>query len=325
MKILKFLKIFVSPLRMARYRNMSLLISISLWLFLAGNIISIPSVVYYKNHIYETVEKNQNDTLLDFDVLSSIPEEDTTFQTFFTEWNCSVNNNIFSCNNYIEHPMTVISFSKPNSNDELINYNIKLIIDILPESEEVDVRFPVSDAFVDLPETDQNYLFVFYETSFLYKIPKSSSVGAVKSNTRFEVPYSKANGDGAFSITGFGENSHSAGIYLTRRLSETVFYELLKLNLTLMGFIVCFFWPLLLTLILWILFKKSGKLETYKEFYNIATLSSIVPILLVFTITWFYPGALDYFIPIYSFYTMFVIYKINNSSTATNDDMLISP
>ena len=257
MKILNFLKIFISPLRMVRYKNMSLLISIGLWALFAGNIISVPATVYYKNHIHEFVEKNENNTLLDFDVLTSIPEEDETFQTFFTEWNCSISDNIFTCDNYIEHPMTVITFTKPNANDELITYNIKLIIDILPENEDGEVRFPVADAFVDLPSTDQNYLFVFYETTFLYKIPKSAAVGAVRSNTQFEISYEKAHGDGAFSITGFGENSNTAGVYLTRRLSETVFFELLKLNLTLTGFIICFFWPLLLTLILWILLKRQ--------------------------------------------------------------------
>jgi len=325
MKILNFLKIFISPLKMARYRNMSLLISICIFALFGGNIISIPSTVYYKNHIYEYMQDNEQNSLLDFHILMNIPEEDNTFQTFFTEWNCAITNNVFSCNTYNEHPMTLITFTKENSNNEIITYNIKLIIDILPESEEVDVRFPISDAFIDLPEGEQNYLFVFYENKLLYKIPKSVPVGTVRSNTEFEILYERANGDGDFSLAAMGENSNTAGIYLSRRLAETVYYELLKLNLTFMGFVYCFFWPLILTLILWILFKKAGKLETYKEFYNIAALTSIIPILLIFAVTWFIPTALDLFIPIYSFYTMFMIYKINNSSTSINDSMLISP
>lgn len=326
MKILNFLKIFVSPLRMARHRSMSLLISICIFALFGGNIISIPSTVYYKNHIYEYIDTSDDKSILDFHVLLDIPESDTTIQDFFSEWHCLITDNTLSCDVYNEHPMSVITYSKENSKGEDITYNIKIIIDSLPEIEGEVTKFPISDAFEDLPAEHQNYLLVFYENKLLYKIPNSTSVGTVRSNTTFEFTYQRAKGDGLFSIGAMGENSNTAGVYLSRRLAETVYYDLLKLNLTFMGFIYCFFWPLLLTFILWILFKKSGKMDTYKEFYNIAALSAIVPIILIFGITWFFPMALDLFIPIYSFYTMFMIYKINNSTTVSNDNhMLISP
>lgn len=79
-------------------------------------------------------------------------------------------------------------------------------------------------------------------------------------------------------------------------------------------FIYTVIFPLFITFIFWLFFKKNGKLKKMREYYNIAGVTNIACSLFVFVILWFYPDGIGNLYPfIFALYYLFVLYKINSS------------
>ena len=79
-------------------------------------------------------------------------------------------------------------------------------------------------------------------------------------------------------------------------------------------FIYTVIFPLFITFIFWLFFKKNGKLKKMREYYNIAGVTNISCSLFVFVILWFYPDGIGNLYPfIFALYYLFVLYKINSS------------
>ncbi len=79
--------------------------------------------------------------------------------------------------------------------------------------------------------------------------------------------------------------------------------------------LICVLFPLLMVLIFWLFFKRNGKLTQFREYFNIASLTSVIPLLVTFSVSWFIPAILNAYIFLFSIYFLFVLYRINNSPT----------
>lgn len=87
----------------------------------------------------------------------------------------------------------------------------------------------------------------------------------------------------------------------------------LKLRAYTLAFLVGVFFTLIIVLIIWVFFRKNGKLKTVKEYYNIASLVAIPVFIVFFFILWFAPQAINIFIFIFSLLYLLVIYSINTT------------
>lgn len=122
------------------------------------------------------------------------------------------------------------------------------------------------------------------------------------------VPYSNA---GEFTFDGLKVDEFVP--YLLGKL-EVGYILLATTSLRLQIFIYVIIFTLVVTLLFSLLFKKNGRLKTFKEYYNIASLANIVPAIIAFILMWINPvyvGSIYLFM--FAVYYLFVLYRINNS------------
>jgi len=80
-----------------------------------------------------------------------------------------------------------------------------------------------------------------------------------------------------------------------------------------------FFLPAILFIFLfWLIFRKNGKLTTFKEYFNLAAISSILVTVLVFIIGWFWSQVFGYYLFAFMGFYLFVLYKINSAPNDVN-------
>jgi hypothetical protein len=78
-------------------------------------------------------------------------------------------------------------------------------------------------------------------------------------------------------------------------------------------FLIAFLFPLLFITIYWLVFKRTGKLRYFKEYYNIAAIASLVPLLIVFVIAWFLPVVINWYMFAFGLYYLYILYRVNNA------------
>jgi maltodextrin utilization protein YvdJ len=69
--------------------------------------------------------------------------------------------------------------------------------------------------------------------------------------------------------------------------------------------------PIILVFIVWLLYRKKGTLKTYKEYYNIAAICSVIPTIIIFVLTWFWLGAIIIHAALMLVFYVFALYRIN--------------
>jgi hypothetical protein len=77
-------------------------------------------------------------------------------------------------------------------------------------------------------------------------------------------------------------------------------------------FLVSIVFYLLMVLLFWLFFRKTGRLQRFKEYFNTAAIASIIPLLLTFGLAWIFPIILNYYIFIFSLFYLFALFRINN-------------
>ena len=71
--------------------------------------------------------------------------------------------------------------------------------------------------------------------------------------------------------------------------------------------------PFLFSILFFILFKKNGRLKKYKEYFNIASISSVLPTIIAFIVIWIYPPVFSYvYLILFGLWYLFSIYRINS-------------
>jgi maltodextrin utilization protein YvdJ len=77
------------------------------------------------------------------------------------------------------------------------------------------------------------------------------------------------------------------------------------------AFVVVFLYSIIIVLIFWLFFRRRGAFTKFKEYYNIAAISSIAPTLISFVLLWFIPDAITLYGVAFSIFYVFVLYRIN--------------
>lgn len=102
------------------------------------------------------------------------------------------------------------------------------------------------------------------------------------------------------------------GDYLARKIVEGM-VEAYASSSIINLFLIAFLFPLLFITIYWLVFKRTGKLRYFKEYYNIAAIASLVPLLIVFVIAWFLPDVINWYMFAFGLYYLFILYRVNNA------------
>ena len=78
--------------------------------------------------------------------------------------------------------------------------------------------------------------------------------------------------------------------------------------------LIAFLFPLLfITRFAGTVFQAHRKTAVLQEYYNIAAIASLVPLLIVFVIAWFLPVVINWYTFAFGLYYLFILYRVNNA------------
>lgn len=313
MQIANFFKSLVMPLRMAKYRFMSALIGVLIFV-LSTYLLAIP----YGNFIRKSVPeyKSQYNFLALQEIDESLdahPENLVVLQELVA-LECKVNEEFkLTCNQDIEGNIfdREIVFSENG-----ITKKIKIVLDLKEEP-----TYPLKSAFKleDYPyvENTEQYFLIFNRDKLFYQahqegIEKQEIKHHDNALTMFALVFDYQKYFPDFTLTFDEAETKMIGTYVVDQLLYA-YGEYAASQSFINTFLITFIFPLFMVFIFWLFFKKTGRLTKFKEYYNIAAIASIVPLLLTFSVAWLFPKILDWYIFIFSLYYLFVLYKINNT------------
>lgn len=86
-------------------------------------------------------------------------------------------------------------------------------------------------------------------------------------------------------------------------------------NFSIISLIYLVGFTLVVSLLFSFLFRKTGRMKRFKEYYNIASIANIVPVIITFIFMWINPAWFGtVYLCVFAVYYLFVLYRINNSS-----------
>lgn len=287
-----FLKSFIFPLKMRRFRNMSILFAIII--FIMATYLAIVPVKYkhskpdnvIKTNAYLT--KDFYDATTDFDYAaiknknyaikdaSELVADDTTFSSYTI--NGIVNNTNYKF--YIVFDFDNEAFSATDDLYEIYGF----------EKEKASCVLLFAKGYYELQNTKEET--VNEEKKLVYSTIQGSS-------------YRDANLDFA-SYNDTNEFLDAIAMMLAK-LYGAVYVSMFTLTCAFMIIVL----PLVLILVMWLVFKKRGSITGFKEYYNIAAISCIIPTLIAFGVAWFWPQIINFYTTAFVVYYLFVIYRIN--------------
>lgn len=315
MAVLNFIKSIFIPKRMVKFRYMSILVAICIFI-VASYIIVIPIKPYLNRNIDKMVSQNNYYYLKG---ITEISIEDTN-EIFIDLQNkeCSANdNNQLECSN-LDSNYYETSLSYVNSENRTVN--ITFVIDLFDSEGKAlynpDKDFSYSrEKYPNIDEEDY-YLIIFRKDRIYYQAyptgveeSKAERNGEAIKSLYISAYYDYVKG---FNFNNFQNDSYFARDYIYSCLIKEQI-RIVTTQYSMVAFFYTVVFTLVVVLLFWLFFKKNGKLKKFKEYYNVAAISSIAPTILLFILMWFNNGFIGYYIFGFSVYYLFVLYRINNS------------
>lgn len=290
---MEFLKSLVLPLKMRRFREMSGFISVAIFL-LATYLVIIPIRIRFNNlntviNQNQYLTKNFSEATTDYDYalikannyavdtkeakLTADTEEVKVFNIVST-----YNGQPFTFNFVFD--LTNSEFKQDKNLYE--TYNIEL------QKDSCVILF--ASNFYELQGTKEEDV---------------DGVNTLKSSTIQGATYKGCSID-FNSYNNTGELLDGVAFALARLYADA-FIAASTFTSALMVFLI----PLVLILVMWLVGRKNGSLKRFKEYFNIASICTIIPVLITFGIAWFYPQVINFYATAFVLYYLVSIYRIN--------------
>lgn len=285
MFIVNFLKSLIIPSKMAKYRSMSLIIAIAIFL-LSSYVLAFPQSYIISRDRYRLVDE-QNAYLLQV-----FQELDETDLATLRNTGGRVENGVMTCSGTVQEGEPYI-FSVVLQDQ---NYDLYIVFDLYDVTDpDAQPTYNANERFNTLEDIEglERILVIFYMQQIAYKTPSLTIV----------LPYT--------NTVSFDLSTMEDGSLLSYRIMD-MFIPTIKGENTFMTFISCVVFPFLIILIIWILFKTSGTTFTLKEFYNIGAIASIIPLVVVFILSWIFPRLtfMQYYSTAFGLFYLIMIFRI---------------
>jgi len=321
MKVVEFLKSLVIPKEMKRYRYMSVLISVIIF-FLEVYLINWPLTMHIKN-LGPNVKEMYNHLVLTeiSESLADYPHNEQILKEI-ASLECEVSEGYLKCANLektvdteekVEYAVfeREIVFEKDG-----VTKHLKFIINLnLVNPDEEKIVYDLKT----IPYVDYNeyYQVVLTADRLIFQAhQKGIDEEKIEHNgnsLNFQfINYTYTGYIPEFTLKVNEASARNIGERILDAIVNAYLKQVSSINLIQL-FMLLFIMPLFIILVSWILFRSNGKLKTFREYYNIAAIASIVPILIAFIVVWFLPGALDYYPVLFILFCFFALYKINSA------------
>ena len=318
MKVLEFLKSFVFPTKMVRFRNMSALISLLIFV-LSTYLLSLPLGKALADGV--RAEKKAYNFQAVHEAAEYLDEAGKEILDEIINLECAIGEDgLLACvnleTNFKEYE---IVYEKDG-----IKKHIHVFFDFYDQEKEeepaidLEKEFSIENEKYEYVENEEHYFIVFTK-KYLYFQAHQLEMGDKEKD--MEITHNeerlvlfKGGLDYANFMPGFSlklEDGDEFGDYVIDMylggLSE--YYRSMSFIQT---FLVSIVFPLLMVLLFWLFFRKTGRLQRFKEYFNTAAIASIIPLLLTFGLAWIFPIILNYYIFIFSLFYLFALFRINN-------------
>jgi hypothetical protein len=321
MKFPNLIKSFTVPHWMIKYKSMSIIISICIFV-ISSFLFTLPPS--------QNDKINEQDILnnYNYDVLAQLPNIPLINNVIkdLVDKECSVSGGKeLKCTlmDEIDNYETDFSFVH-----EGITKNVHFVIDLFDieqvylEVEGVKVYYDADEKFTiekyPYQTNEENYLIILYSDALYFQahpdgiedLNLTHNGIKITSDTK-KIFYQNNIGDFAFSIDNPESNGYLLGEYILEQLiignKNTI-----KLQFFTYSFIIGVCFTAITVLILWVFFYREGKFKRFQEYYNIAAIASIPVTLIFFILLWFLPKLLDIYIFAFSLYYLIVLSVINS-------------
>ena len=161
----------------------------------------------------------------------------------------------------------------------------------------------------NIKTSGDDYLLIFLKTSIVSQIPYYD---ATKQETTYPALSSYYNvAKMNFDFTNI-KNLNEFGTYLGQMMFEPLSNtDQTEYLLQVLGYVLIF--PAIFVLLLCWSMKKRGVMKTYKEYYNVASIASIVPLLITFILAWFIPKVAPIYGALFCVFVLFAFIRINST------------
>jgi hypothetical protein len=269
---------------------MSVIISIAIF-FLGSYVLAFPQSQIISKKRYQLVDEQNAYSL---NIFSKIDEEGLTL---LRNTGCKVENGTITCSPTVQEGEPLI-FDVKNEDK---NAHIYLVFDLYDVTDsQATPKYNINEQFnkkTDFIQGDEYYLLVFYLDRLHYQAPDHAKQFQYTTEVDLDL------------------TTIDNGKLISYRIMDLYIPEIKSQN-SFNTFISCVIYTFLIILILWVFFKTTGSLFTLKEFYNIGAIASIVPLALIFTLSWLLPGLtlMFYFSSVFGVYYLIMILLINNKT-----------
>ncbi len=291
---LKILKSLFMPTEMIRYRTMGIVFSIAIFL-LASYLLALPQMTFTQNNRYLIVdEQNPYDLLAFSDMSEGAIAEIKAFE-------CQIENGYINgeCQDSVQEAEPYI-FPITYQDEP---YNIYFVFDLYNVfNPDATPNYDIQERFNATLEADDNkILVVIYQNRIHYQTPSQRTLKGkiLEYPKNFQWDFSEIQ-------TGKDISYKLMDLYIPDIKTETTFNTFLSTVV----------YPAALILIVWLIFKGGNTLYSFKEFYNVAAIASLTPLLLIFALSWVFPSwsLLFYYSTIFGIYYLYVIFRIQNKT-----------
>lgn len=311
---MEFIKSIFLPSKMNRHRYNNAFVSVLIF-FISAFILTIPASI--------RIEKEKNDLVDAFGIsfLTDIPDTENTKAIMkLTEYGCSVTDGVLTCKNEDLIPQAndeeivisyVVNVPQKNGQELEVTRNVYFVFDFFSG----EPQYNIDERFDNLPreENTVNYLVLFQKDLILRRMqPPLDENGnpLIVLNRMVKFSYH------GFSTNELGNTPAEAGDYLGRVFLNAYVPEF-KNEQMINAIFVLIPMSLLIVTIVWLLSRSHGRLKSFKEYYNIASIC-MLPITIVFFMAfWFVPimrhNEILFFVnTIFGVYYLFTVFRLNN-------------
>lgn len=165
------------------------------------------------------------------------------------------------------------------------------------------------DLFNVNAQGNNNFLLIFMEELTVSQISYYDQVNEEWITPALTAYYASSNLKFDFSnISNLNEFGTEYVNKMFKPLSES---DHTKYLLQVLGYVIIF--PAIFALLLCWSMRKRGIMKTYKEYYNIASISSIIPAIITFIVAWFVPNIVPLYGILFFLFVLMSYIKINST------------
>lgn len=302
MKIIQFIKSYFNPKRLIKHKDIRTIVAVAV--FVISSFVLASPIGHNKIKTKDELNDNYN-----YQIFSEFPENEEMNELLsdLLSYECTLRKKKeLVCNQNEVLYEKVITYTKNEKTK-----NIHFVLDIyeyVSINYEPTTQFTTQKLGYDINE--EHYLIRFSSHSFYFQ---AHQFGIEELNSNHEIQVNDISYRSSLKDFELNEeNLGDFGTYLLNKIN-TGYENDLKLDGYIISFSVVVLLSALIIIVFWLIGRKGGIVTKFKEYYNIASVSSLPISIITFILLWFIPSFIIIYPVMLSLYLVFIFGMINSN------------